>query len=122
MTMDTRFAVVSLWAEDVPQAAHFYRDVIGLRLLPHGHGARPHFEVNGVYLTILRGKPRPAEDAAPARFPLFALAVFDLDVAVEKLKAHHVALPWGLEEDADARWVMFHDPAGNLIELVAFKH
>jgi catechol 2,3-dioxygenase-like lactoylglutathione lyase family enzyme len=23
-------AVISLWAEDVPKAAHFYRDVLGL--------------------------------------------------------------------------------------------
>jgi len=28
----------------------------------------------------------------------------------------------GIEEDADSRWVMFHDPAGNLIELAQFKH
>jgi hypothetical protein len=31
---------------------------------------------------------------------------------------HNVELPWGLESNPAGRWVMFHDPAGNLIELV----
>ena len=47
---EMHIAVVSLWAEDVPRTVHFYRDVIGLKLMPH-HGAQPAFEVNGVYLT-----------------------------------------------------------------------
>jgi hypothetical protein len=71
---EPRVAVISLWAEDVPILAHFYRDVIGLKLLPH-HGERPHFDVNGVYLTIVKGTPCPA----PTRFPFVALAVDDLN-------------------------------------------
>lgn len=118
--MNARLAVVSLWAEDVPATAHFYRDVLGLRLLPH-HGDRPHFDLNGVYLVILEGKPAPPQNPTPARFPIVAFAVGDLDSAVERLRAHRVELPWGIEEDAGSRWVMFHDPAGNLIELAYFK-
>jgi catechol 2,3-dioxygenase-like lactoylglutathione lyase family enzyme len=118
--MEPRFAVISLWAEDVPAAAHFYRDVIGLTLLHHP-GQRPHFMVNGIYLTILKGRPAPAQDAVPARFPLVAFAVDDLQASIERLSAHQVALPWGVEKDASSRWVMFHDPAGNLIELVQFN-
>ena len=34
---------------------------------------------------------------------------------------HYVDLPWGVEEDADSRWVMFRDPAGNLIELAQLE-
>lgn len=118
-----RVAVISLWAADVATAAHFYRDVIGLPLLPHlsHHDERPHFELSGTYLTILKGKPVPAQEAEPARFPLMAFAVNDLESAIERLQAHHIELPWGVEEVAAARWVMFHDPAGNLIELVQFK-
>jgi catechol 2,3-dioxygenase-like lactoylglutathione lyase family enzyme len=112
-----RLAVVTLWAEDVPAAAHFYRDVIGLRLLPHHHNGRPHFDVGGVYLTIVQGKPAPA----PTRFPFFAFAVDDLGAAVERLRAQHIELPWGIEEDTGSRWAMFHDPAGNLIEIAQFK-
>jgi catechol-2,3-dioxygenase len=118
--MEPRFAVISLRAEDVSAAAHFYRDVIGLNLLHHP-GQRPHFMVNGIYLTILKGRPAPAQDAVPARFPLVAFAVDDLQANLERLSAHQVALPWGIEQDASSRWVMFHDPAGNLIELVQFN-
>lgn len=118
-----RVAIVALWAEDVATAAHFYRDVIGLPLLPHlsHHDERPHFELSGTYLTILKGKPVPTQDAEPSRFPLMAFAVDDLEPAIERLQAHHVELPWGVEESAEARWVMFHDPASNLMELVQFK-
>ena len=118
--MEPRLAVISLWAEDVLATTHFYKDVIGLKLLPHA-GTRPHFMINGVYLTILKGRPAPAKDADPARFPLVAFAVDDLDAAIARLNAHGVAMPWGIEQDAASRWVMFHDPAGNLIELVQFN-
>ena len=118
--MSARIAVISLWAPDVPATAHFYRDVIGLRLVAL-HGDRPHFDLNGSYLVILKGRPSAAQDASPERFPLVAFSVDDLDAAVERLKAHGVALPWGVEADAHSRWVMFHDPAGNLVELVQFN-
>ncbi len=110
-------AVVSLWAEDVAETAHFYRDVLGLELLPLHHAGRPHFKVGGAYLTILKGKPQPAEDPEPSHFPIFALRVSDLDQAIARLQTHGVDLPWGVEGQGESRWVMFHDPAGNLIEL-----
>ena len=117
--MNPRLAVISLWAEDVPATAHFYRDVLGLDLMSH-RGRRPHFDLDGIYLTILRGTPCPAQDAEPQRFPVIALAVDDLNAALATLHVHHVDLPWGIERDEHARWAMFHDPAGNLIELVEF--
>jgi catechol 2,3-dioxygenase-like lactoylglutathione lyase family enzyme len=118
--MSTKLAVVSIWAEDVSATAHFYRDVVELLLLEH-HGDIPHFDLNGVYLTILKGRPIPVKDAVPARFPLLAFAVDNLDAAVVRLNVHRVELPWGIEKDGVSRWVMFHDPAGNLIELVQFE-
>ena len=45
-------------------------------------------------------------------------AVDDLDGALDRLRANGIPMPWGVEADARARWVMFQDPAGNLIELV----
>jgi glyoxylase I family protein len=115
-----RVAVIGLWAEDVPTAVHFYRDVIGLPLLSH-HGERLHFDIGGTYLVILKGQPVSVPDPELPRFPLIAFAVDDLDAAVEHLQAHGVELPWGVEEGADSRWVIFHDPAKNLVELVQFK-
>jgi catechol 2,3-dioxygenase-like lactoylglutathione lyase family enzyme len=109
--------VISLWADDLPAAVHFYRDVVGLDLVPH-HGRQPAFDLgDGSHLVIVQGQPIPARNAQPSRFPLIAFAVPDLDRAVEHLKAHGVGLPWGIETGNDARWVMFQDPAGNLIEF-----
>lgn len=66
--MNIRIAVVSLWAEDVPAAAHFYRDVVGLKLLPHHDGDRPHFDVESCILTIVHGRPALPPDPG-ATFP-----------------------------------------------------
>jgi catechol 2,3-dioxygenase-like lactoylglutathione lyase family enzyme len=117
--MNPKIAVVSLWAEDVPATAHFYRDAVGLQLLLHHD--RPHFKVGDSYLTILQGKPVPALGAVPPHFPLVAFAVENLDAAVERLKALHVELPWDIEQDPGSRWIKFFDPAGNLVELVQFE-
>ena len=115
--MINQIAVVTLWAEDVPKTAHFYRDVLGLAL-SHHHAGQPHFDLGGSVLVILQGRPRAAENPVPERFPILAFAVDDLDAALTKLQAHQVELPWGVEENENSRWVMFHDPGGNLIELV----
>ena len=112
-----RVVVLSVWAEDVPNTAHFYHDVLGLELFTHHYGDIPHFKVGETYLTILKGKPIPAEESVPERFPLFAFGVGDLDAAVERLKSHGVELPWGVEESEGSRYVMFYDPAANLIEI-----
>jgi catechol 2,3-dioxygenase-like lactoylglutathione lyase family enzyme len=118
--MQPKLAFVSLWAEDVAATAHFYRDVLGLKLLMHDQH-RPHFDLGGVYLVILQGRSLPPLDPVPTRFPIIAFAVPDLNATIDRLRLHHVDLPWGIEEDADSRWVMFYDPAGNLIELAQFK-
>jgi predicted enzyme related to lactoylglutathione lyase len=73
--------------------------------------------LGGTYLTIVHGRPALRLDPEP-RFPLVALAVPDLDAAVEKLRSLGVDLPWGMETSTTERWVMFYDPAGNLLELV----
>jgi catechol 2,3-dioxygenase-like lactoylglutathione lyase family enzyme len=116
-----RLAVVSLWAENVPLAAHFYRDVIGLPLLGH-HGHPPHFDLgHGLYLVVVEGKPAHAQEPGGTRFPVLAFAVHNLAEAIEHLESHNVELPWGVEAAAIGRWVKFYDPAGNLIEFVQFN-
>jgi len=119
--METRLSVVSIWTPDVPARTHFYQDVIGLTVLPQP-GERHHFDLGGAYLVVLSGKPVPARDRKPDRFPLLAFEVEDLDAAVVRLADHQIPFPWGIEQDAGARWVMVHDPAGNLIELVEWTH
>jgi len=115
-----KIAVISLWAQDVEGAAHFYQQVLGLQMLPH-HGPRPHFKVGETIITILKSESPMKPQEQSLRFPLLAFEVENLDEAVEHLKLHRVDLPWGIESDQDSRWVMFHDPAGNLLELAEFS-
>lgn len=117
-TRNHRVVVLSLWAEDVPATAHFYKDVLGLELFSHHHGDRPHFKVGDGYLTILQGRPRPAEDAE--LFPLFALEVTDLEASLANLEANGVKTREGIQIGPRSRYVIFNDQAGNLIELVQF--
>jgi catechol 2,3-dioxygenase-like lactoylglutathione lyase family enzyme len=114
--MNLNLAVVTLWSEDVPRTTDFYRDILGLPLLMIDRG-RPHFDLGGAYLVILPGQSHKAEGG---RFPVLAFAVDDLEAVVHQLESQGVELPWGVEEDSDSRWVMFHDPGGNLLEIAKF--
>jgi catechol 2,3-dioxygenase-like lactoylglutathione lyase family enzyme len=116
-----RLVVVSLWAENVAETAHFYRDVIGLPLLPD-HGHLPAFDLGcGAHLAINKGQPGAILDSTRSRFPHLAFAVRDLDGAIAHLEAHGVEIPWGIEAKGQARWILFRDPAGNLVEFVQFE-
>lgn len=114
-----KLAMVSLKAKDVTRVAHFYRNIIGLEMAGH-HGHMPDFDLNGTYLTIIQGEPVAKLDETYAQFPVLALEVENLDEAIDRLRLHHVELPWGIEQGDTSRWVKFYDPAGNLIELVQF--
>ncbi|MBN1582208.1 MAG: VOC family protein [Anaerolineae bacterium] len=109
--------VYSLWARDVPATVHFYRDVIGLDLLPH-HGHHAAFDLgHGSHLVIVRGQPAPAANTAQESFPRIAFAVDDLDGAIAHLKSCQVELQGDVQVTPNARWILFRDPAGNLIEF-----
>ncbi len=114
--------VFSLYARDVPTTVRFYRDIVGLHLLPH-HGLHPAFDLgNGSHLVIV--EQRSIRDRTPAspRFPRLAFAVEDLDEAIVHLNTHGVTLSGGIEKGPDARWVTCEDPAGNLVEFAQMSN
>lgn len=115
--MNPKLAVVTIHTESVPETAAFYRDVIGLELMPrHGHD-RVHLKMGDhLYLVIIEGKPPTTSE----RFPVIAFRVNDLDTAVEELRGKGAEIPDGIEEDSVSRWVMLKDPGGNLIEIAEF--
>ena len=110
-----KLIVVTLWAPDIPEIVHFYRNVFGLDLLPH-HGEHPAFTVgDGIHLTIRKGTPVPPQDATP--FPMIAFQVPNLDEAIHHLQAHGVEMEGEVIANPSVRYVMFRDPAGNLLEI-----
>ncbi len=110
-----QLVVVTLWAEDIHETAYFYRDVIGLELLPL-HDAQPTFIVgDGVHLIIRKGKPVAAQNAKP--FPIIAFEVDDLDYAISQLVSHGVSLATEIITNPSAKFIVFNDPAGNLLEF-----
>jgi catechol 2,3-dioxygenase-like lactoylglutathione lyase family enzyme len=113
--------VYSLWAQDVLTTVHFYRDVIGLDLIPH-HGPHPAFGLgHGAHLVIGQGQCTLTRHPEHSPFPQIAFVVDDLDAFVARLEAHGIEMPRGIQEGPELRWVVFYDPAGNLIELAQSK-
>ena len=115
-------AVMTVWASPdvLDSTARFYEEVLRLRRV--GTSTDHHlFDTDGTFVVVMEGVLDPPK--APARrWPMFALTVPDLDVSVEALRTAEVDLAWGIEEygepEPSSRYVMFHDPAGNLIEVV----
>ena len=119
---DNQVAVVTIWTEvgSVEATADFYEDVLGLRLVGSAPG-QSILDTDGTFLVVMEGRLEEAKDTR-RRWPMFALTVADLDASIEALRQANVELPWGVEEfgapEPSSRYVMFRDPAGNLIELV----
>jgi catechol 2,3-dioxygenase-like lactoylglutathione lyase family enzyme len=115
-------AVLTVWAgaENLEPTAGFYEEVLGLRRV--GTSTSPFvLDTDGTFVVIMVGKLEPPHNPQ-RRWPMFALTVSNLDQTVEALRPAGVDLPWGIEEfgapEPSSRYVMFYDPAGNLIEIV----
>lgn len=115
-------AVLTVWAEaeNIKPTAKFYEDVLGLKRIS-ANTDHYVFDTDGTFIVIMEGRLEQPRDPK-RRWPMFALTVPDLDLSIKALRAAKIELPWGIEESSapspSSRWVMFHDPAGNLIELV----
>jgi len=112
-----RIAVVGVPAGDVARAAHFYRDTLGLRMLPAGrrHAGPPHFKVGDTFLAVFERNTLEVESPTP----LVAFEVDDVDAAKATLTTRGVVLG-GVRQDEQTRWTSFRDSEGNLLELIQF--
>ena len=115
----SKLAIVSLYTGDIPSTVHFYKEVISLPLL-QGHHHPIAFDIGGTYLVILPGDPPSSHEPDGPGFPLLTFEVDNLDEAVAYLQAHRVEILGSVNENNNTRWVLFHDPAGNLIEFAEF--
>lgn len=114
-----------VYAEDLDQAEHFYRAVLGLRVWGRQPGRHVFFQVGDRDLllvfraeTTLRGDHRPAHGAVgPGHFALGILPD-DLDAWRQRLRQHQVAIEHEESWPHGGHSLYFRDPAGNSLELV----
>lgn len=118
--MKLNIVVVTLWAENFDETVKFYKKVLGMNDIHQESKGIIHFKIDDILFTIMKGKPASATNSIIPRFPIIAFSVEDIQKSFNVLKENKVELPWGVEESTAAKWIMFNDPAGNLIELVQF--
>jgi catechol 2,3-dioxygenase-like lactoylglutathione lyase family enzyme len=115
-----------LYADDVGEAARFYRDVVGLREIdPPGEGAAAFRVPDGALLLLFA----PELSAAPGRFVpshgargaghvAFKLADGDLDACAERLRSQGLEIEREITWPLGGRSLYVRDPAGNSVEFV----
>jgi catechol 2,3-dioxygenase-like lactoylglutathione lyase family enzyme len=111
---------LSVCRRDVVGAVHYYRDTLGLPMLPAGgrHAGPPHFKCGDTFLAVFE---RGASVVEPAT-PLVAFEVDDIDAEMAALTARGVVFEGDVRGDGETRWVTFRDPDGNVLELIRFAY
>ena len=115
---------ITLFTEDLPATAAFYRDVFGLVVLFEDDDSAA-FRFGGTVLNVLRAdaareliEPAPVGGPDAGRRVQLTVWVEDADAVCARLEEHGVALlngpadrPWG------KRTAAFADPAGHVWEV-----
>jgi catechol 2,3-dioxygenase-like lactoylglutathione lyase family enzyme len=115
-----------LYADDVPAAAAFYADTLGLRLVdgPDELAAAFRLDDGGVLLIFdpsrasLRGRPVPSHGSTGAGHVAFGVDDGTLDSWTETLRGRGIEIEQEVDWDRRGRSIYVRDPAGNSVELV----
>jgi catechol 2,3-dioxygenase-like lactoylglutathione lyase family enzyme len=115
-----------LYAADVPAAAAFYAEALGLRLVdgPDELAAAFRLDDDGVLLIFdpsrasLPGRPVPSHGAAGAGHVAFSVEEGTLEAWTEKLRSRGIEIEQEKEWQRGGRSIYVRDPAGNSVELV----
>jgi len=104
---------VAICVRDEDEALAFYRDALGLTVLP-----RPDFGFGGYWLDAGGQQVHLMKsDDVPSGGHHFAIRVDDLDVAVADLRAQGVKVDPIPHMQGAGRQAFLHDPSGNFVEL-----
>ncbi|HEX2036313.1 MAG TPA: VOC family protein [Chloroflexota bacterium] len=101
---------VSYNVSDLQRSVDFYRDTLGLSLVPDRPPEWPEFEVNGTTVALVAAAEMP-------KGAQMALAVPDVKAAVEELRAKGVTVIMDALETPVCHMATVADPDGNWIVL-----
>jgi catechol 2,3-dioxygenase-like lactoylglutathione lyase family enzyme len=115
-----------VYAADVPTAARFYQDVLGLKLVdgPDELAAAFRLDDGGVLLifdperSAAPGRAVPSHGSVGAGHVAFAVGEGELDACAAELRAAGVELEQEVEWPQGGRSIYVRDPVGNSVELV----
>jgi len=115
-----------LYAADVPAAAAFYAEALGLRLVdgPDELAAAFRLDDGGVLLIFdparasRPGRPVPSHGASGAGHVAFSVEAGDLVSFAASLRGRGIEIEQEIEWDRGGRSIYVRDPAGNSVELV----
>lgn len=124
---------VVLVVKDIAATLAFYRDVLGLEVLGEAEWLRgerpfPSLKVGTANMlnVHLADYPHGARNPQPGSDDLCFVWDGPIEAAVERLRAKNVTIEIGPVKRRGARGVMgtsvyFHDPDGNLLELMSYR-
>ena len=115
-----------LYAEDIPAAAAFYREVIGLQPIEQPGALGAFFRLAGGAMLLvfdprhsaLPGRAVPSHGALGAGHVAFAVGPGELEGWHERLRCHGVAIEREAHDPPATGQLYLRDPAGNSVELV----
>ena len=122
----SRLHHVAVIASDYARSKHFYTEILGLRILAETHRVERRSHKldlalpDGTQIELFSFPSPPPRLSYPEACGLrhLALAVTDIDAAVQELARHGVAVePVRVDELTGARFTFFPDPDGLPIEL-----
>jgi len=103
---------VWLYSTDVPRAAAFYRDEVGLPLLDDRDSV-VHFDAGNIRLSIHPARP----DAPTGTDAFFVFVVDDIEETIGELSSRGVRFEGGVVNEPYGRIVEFRDPDGHELYL-----
>lgn len=118
MIKNIRIGAVLVKARDLECLATFYRDVLGIPLVPEEHGCHREYgcELGDVHFAIhpIESDQKTGEGGYRVAFDLD-----NIDELVDKLKKNNVTIIMEPKQLSFGNLAIFRDPEGNVVEIVS---
>jgi catechol 2,3-dioxygenase-like lactoylglutathione lyase family enzyme len=115
----------AIYADDLPEAERFYREILGLNLLGKEAGRHVFFQAGAKQVLLvfrpeatLKGDRLPSHGTRGAGHVAFGIAAEDLDSWRDRLLSHNVEIEHEELWQHGGRSLYFRDPSGNSVELL----